>query len=135
MRIKIYQGRPCMRCGATERWRGNRHCVACHRTRLSLWRKKVNPNARDRRIAFQLIAEAHGKGCHFRIHPNMPDELKKRKCWGRLWIEHPNGGGSKDTPSRVLMWEIKKGKRNPKDFLLLCQLHQCWNSGYLGGLR
>jgi len=85
-----------------------------------------------RRRALQIIMEAHGvMGCHYKIHPYMPDELKKRECWGALWIEHPEGCGKKqreECPAPKLIRDLIAGRADPKSVMLLCRLHQIWNN-------
>lgn len=85
-----------------------------------------------RRKAMKLIADAHEVkiGCMFNIHPNMPSGLARRECWGDLRFEHPNGGGTRDQKTNgkeALFYGILNGTRNPKEYLLLCRLHQIWN--------
>lgn len=78
-----------------------------------------------------MIMEAHGVfECHREIHPHMPPTLREHRCWGRLWFEHPNGGGKKSGGSKKLPADIIAGRQNPKDFMVLCQLHQIWNQDF-----
>lgn len=82
-----------------------------------------------RQEAIQFIFESHGVfECHRNIHPNIPDDLKNHECWGKFWIEHPNGGGGKERKKiKNLAAKIGRGKIDPKGYMVLCQLHQLWN--------
>lgn len=98
------------------------HCQEC----LDEFKQRDRKN---RNTALQMIMEAHKLfECHKMIHPYIPEDLKHLACWGELWIEHPNGGGRKqDGPSNRLVREIVKGTKEPKNYMILCQLHQIWN--------
>jgi hypothetical protein len=90
-----------------------------------------NTNANYRIKAMNMVFEAHNVfECHRNIHPNISEDLKQHKCWGQLQFEHPNGGGHKDQKingKHAVIRGLVSGKRNPKDYLILCQLHQLWN--------
>lgn len=121
-----------------------KHCLECKRIQsLDYYRRNTklcnqrNNASRVKRVreGFNLIMKAHGVyGCMYKIHPYMPEELKKRKCWGKLTIEHPNGGGraeiKKNGPNPS--WRVVIGLNKPTDFMLLCTLHQIWNYGRFG---
>ena len=101
------------------------YCQEC------LDRRKAYYEAK-KQLVFRMIFETHGvEGCQYMIHPHMPEELKDRKCWGRLWFEHPNGGGGKDEKANgrlAILNGVASGNRDPKDYMVLCQLHQIWNN-------
>lgn len=140
---RYFTGKPCLYGHLTERRVKVKRCIECLRLLRKEKRLKnvesIRLKARTylksyRERALIAIMAAHGiSGCHFKIHPNMPIELKKHKCWGDLWLEHPNGGGhfeivAAKTTSQGIIRQIATGRLNPKKYLVLCQLHQIWNN-------
>jgi hypothetical protein len=105
--------------------RGKTVCDRC------LERAKDYQRGRTER-AHIAIALAHGTQveCQHKLHPNIPEELRIVACWGHLEIDHPLGGGLKDVQlygSNAARNGIVMGRRDPKDYFLLCLLHQLWN--------
>lgn len=95
----------------------------------NILKKETVRRADKRQEALQMVMDAHNvQGCHYLIHPNMPEELKHRECWGMLTFEHPNGDGTKVTRSNDLIHLLRTKKKSSKDIMVLCQLHQIWNS-------
>jgi hypothetical protein len=81
-----------------------------------------------REQAIELVFKAHGIfECQRYLHQNIPHDLKSRSCWGNLTFEHPKGGGHKLLHGTQLIRALLTGKENPKDYYILCRLHQIWN--------
>lgn len=92
-----------------------------------------------RQRAFYIIAARWGDDeprCRYdTLAKNHP--LRTYPCYGKLEIDHMNGGGSAEcryrgpgrftTGGKNFLQAIFTGERQLDDLRLLCQLHQLWN--------
>jgi len=89
-------------------------------------------NREIRLTAMKTIAASFGDDepkCRYETLPE-GHVLKEHICYGRLEIDHINGGGSEERRTKkgsILQRDIAFGRRSVDDLRILCQLHQLWN--------
>mgnify|MGYP001606871723 CR=1 FL=1 len=91
-------------------------------------------SVRYRRIRMTAMARVAARWgdtvprCRFDTLPSL-HPLYDVRCYGRLEIDHINGGGRHDHRDKQLTFKIASGYRGVHDLRILCRLHQLWNLG------
>lgn len=104
---------------------GSLHCKACNNEYQRMKHRRLRSRAAE------IIARESGDSLPRCRADTLPDShpLKLVPCYGKLQIDHINGGGSKELQkgSDRFIRGIANGIRSASDLRLLCLLHQLWN--------